>query len=62
MIDSTLGRYAGRTGQVLGDAGNDTITLVDSRVGDSGAGTVSGGAGNDSIALSDGTVIGGRPW
>ncbi|MEP1442921.1 MAG: hypothetical protein ABJK39_07915 [Hyphomicrobiales bacterium] len=54
---SNIGNRAGSTGQVLGDAGDDTITLADSYVGDSGDATVSGGEGNDSIALSGASVI-----
>jgi uncharacterized protein with beta-barrel porin domain len=56
---STIGRNNTSTSnQVLGDAGNDTITLDHSYVGDAGAGTVSGGANNDSIALSNSSQIG----
>ena len=55
---SNIGLYGGSTGQVLGDDGDDTITLDDSNVGNSGAGTVSGGADNDSIALTNGSIIG----
>ncbi|MBL4759181.1 MAG: hypothetical protein JKY32_16625, partial [Rhizobiales bacterium] len=53
-----VGNLAGSTGQVLGDAGADTITIDSSSVGRFGAGTVSGGANNDSIALSNGSFVG----
>ncbi|MEP1443170.1 MAG: autotransporter domain-containing protein [Hyphomicrobiales bacterium] len=53
---SILGPAA--TGVVLGDAGDDTITINNSDVGDGGTGTVSGGDGADSIALSNGSNIG----
>ncbi|MBL4757791.1 MAG: hypothetical protein JKY32_09205, partial [Rhizobiales bacterium] len=55
---SFIGRLAGSTGQVLGDAGADTITIDNSTIGNLGAGTVDGGADNDSIALSNNVVIG----
>jgi len=55
---SYIGRFGGSTGQVLGDAGNDTITIDNSSIGNAGAGTVDGGANNDSIALSNGTIVG----
>ena len=55
--DSRIGQHAGSTGQVLGDAGADTITLNQSSVGRSGAGTVSGGADNDSIVLENITFV-----
>ena len=53
-----IGRFAGSSGQILGGDGVDSITLNETRVGNSGDGTVSGGAGNDLIALSNSTVIG----
>ena len=56
--NSHIGWSAGATGQVLGDAGEDTIVLDSSRVGSDGAGTVSGGEGNDSIVLGNGSDIG----
>ncbi len=56
--NSHVGRYAGATGQVLGDAGADTITLDDSNVGYLGMATVDGGADGDTISLTNGSVIG----
>ena len=53
---SHLGWSAGATGQVQGDAGNDSIELTDTDVGYSGAGTVSGGADDDRIIMSNGNI------
>lgn len=51
-----IGENTSGTGQVLGDAGADTITRRRSYVGDSGAGTVAGRDGADSIARNNSYV------
>jgi uncharacterized protein YhjY with autotransporter beta-barrel domain len=55
---SRVGAYAGSTGHVLGDAGDDTISMDRSAVGYKGAGTVSGGGGADLIVLTNGSWVG----
>lgn len=57
-LGSSIGAQSGSTGQVLGDAGDDSISLSAGVVGNAGNATVSGGDGADTIALSGGYVGG----
>ncbi|MEM1146136.1 MAG: autotransporter-associated beta strand repeat-containing protein, partial [Pseudomonadota bacterium] len=51
-VSSNLGYYAGGSGQVLGDAGDDTVTLDQTWVGYLGDGTISGGEDNDLLTIT----------
>lgn len=56
--DSTVASGASSQVSILGDAGNDSITISDTSVADLGVATISGGDNDDNIAIGAGTRIG----